>query len=182
MFYLVEMFRTSSLGDSNSSNPKRTAQSRRGEKPGNTEVLQQRTGSLNIKRLLLIKENQTSQVKEFSAFLYMGRCKSLGSLKLFLWYASQLSGASILCFSHPELPWGSPKGVAAVWWLLDGRYSFLPEFPQGSPSVVAHLLMTVTSFVYWYSREYSISHDQVSIVTVETPKRISKQELGTRNF
>ena len=84
MFYLVEMFRTSSLGDSNSSNPKRTAQSRRGEKPGNTEVLQQRTGSLNIKRLLLIKENQTSQVKEFSAFLYMGRCKSLGSLKLFL--------------------------------------------------------------------------------------------------
>ena len=28
----------------------------------------------------------------------MGRCKSLGSLKSFLSYASQLSGASILCF------------------------------------------------------------------------------------
>ena len=28
----------------------------------------------------------------------MGRCKSLGSLKSFLWYASQLSGASVLCF------------------------------------------------------------------------------------
>ena len=38
----------------------------------------------NIKRLLLIKENQISQVKEFSAFLCMGRCKSLGSLKSFL--------------------------------------------------------------------------------------------------
>ena len=35
-------------------------------------------------KLLLIKENQTSQVKEFSAFLNMGRYKSLGSLKSFL--------------------------------------------------------------------------------------------------
>ena len=33
------------------------------------------------KRLLLIKDNQISQVKKFSAFLCMGRCKSLGSLK-----------------------------------------------------------------------------------------------------
>ena len=37
----------------------------------------------NVKRLLLIKENQISRVKEFSVFL----CKSLGSLKSFLWYA-----------------------------------------------------------------------------------------------
>ena len=29
---------------------------------------------------------------------YMGRCKSLGSVKSFLWYAPQLSGASTLCF------------------------------------------------------------------------------------
>ena len=41
------------------------------------------TKTQNIKRLLLIKENQTSQVNEFSTFLYMGRCKSLGSLKSF---------------------------------------------------------------------------------------------------
>ena len=33
-----------------------------------------------------------------AAFLCMGRCKSLGSLKSFLCYAPQLSGASILCF------------------------------------------------------------------------------------
>ena len=74
-----------------------------------------------MKRLLLIKENQILQVKEFSAFLCMRRCKSLGSLKSFLWHASQPSGASIL--THPEFPQGSP---AAVWWLLDGRYSFQP--------------------------------------------------------
>ena len=38
----------------------------------------------NIKRLLLIKENQISQVKEFTIFLCMGRCNSLGSFKSFL--------------------------------------------------------------------------------------------------
>ena len=67
-----------------SSSPERTALRRRGEKPGYIEVLQQRAGSLNIKRLLLIKENQLSQVKEFSALLYMGRCKRLNSLKSFI--------------------------------------------------------------------------------------------------
>ena len=33
-------------------------------------------------------KNQTSQVNNFSAFLCIGRCKSLGSLKLFLCHAS----------------------------------------------------------------------------------------------
>ena len=84
MFYLVEMFRTSSLGDSNSSNPERTALRRPGEEPDYIEVLQQRAGSLNIKRLLLIKENQISPVKELSAFLCMGRSKNLGLFKTFL--------------------------------------------------------------------------------------------------
>ena len=43
--------------------------------------------------------------------------------------------------------------------VASGRYSFLPEFPQGS---LAHLLlwlqlqMTVISFVYWFGRKYSI--------------------------
>ena len=37
-------------------------------------------------------------MKEFSAFLCMGRRKSLGSLKSFLRYSPQLSGAYILCF------------------------------------------------------------------------------------
>ena len=43
-----------------------------------------KTGSWNIERLLLIKENQIYQVNEFSAFLSMGRCKTLGSLKSFI--------------------------------------------------------------------------------------------------
>ena len=58
--------------------------------------------------------------------------------------------------------------MAAVWWLLDGRYSFLSEFPQGSP---AHhpwwlqSMVSVTSFVYWYGKKYSISHTCAQLVS-----------------
>ena len=51
-----------------------------------------------MKRFLLIKENQISQVNEVSAFQCMERGKSVGSLKSFLGYAPQLSGAGILGF------------------------------------------------------------------------------------
>ena len=82
MSYLVGIFRTSSLGESISSNPERTAPRRQGEEPDYIKVLQQRAGSLNVKRLLLIKENQIYQVKEFSTFLCMEIilliCTSLG--------------------------------------------------------------------------------------------------------
>ena len=54
------------------------------EESGYTGVLlQQRPGSQNFKRFLL-KKNQTACVKEFSIFLSLGRCNSLGSLKSFL--------------------------------------------------------------------------------------------------
>ena len=46
MFYLVEIFRTSSLRGSISSNPERTVPRR---EPGYIGVLQQRAGSLNVK-------------------------------------------------------------------------------------------------------------------------------------
>ena len=54
------------------------------EEPGHIGVLQQKPGSQNTKILLLLKEKQTFQVNEFSAFLSIGRCKSLSSLKSFL--------------------------------------------------------------------------------------------------
>ena len=79
--------------------------------------------------LLLIKENQTSQVKEFSTFPCMGRCKSLGSLKSFLWCAPQLSGASIQCFHSLSFLRTHSRGEAVVWWLLDGRHSLPLGFP-----------------------------------------------------
>ena len=84
MFYSTGIFRTSSPGGIISSNPERIAARRKGGKPAYIGVLQPRAGSLNIKRLLLIKDNQICLVKEFGAFLCVGRCKSLGSLKSFL--------------------------------------------------------------------------------------------------
>ena len=134
---MVGTFRTSSQADSVSSNPERTALRKQGEDPCYMEVLRQRADSLNIKRSLIMKENQISRVKEFSAFLCMGRCKRLGSRKSVLSFA-QRSGAGIL-FSPPYLPHGSPWGVAAVWRCLWQGFSpsWLPSGLTSSPSVVA---------------------------------------------
>ena len=84
MFYSVGIFRTSSLGDSISSDPERTITEKKGEEPNCIEALQQSAGRLNTKRLLLIRENRITQVKEFSAFLCMGRSKTLGLLESFI--------------------------------------------------------------------------------------------------
>ena len=118
MSYSVEIFRT--LGQQAASqitwkNPLK----RWGEESGYIEILQQRTGGLNTKWFLLIQENQIFQVREFSAFLCMERCKSLGSLKSFLSYAYPLSGTSILFSWRPEAS-PSPrkrqqKSKMAVW-------------------------------------------------------------------
>ena len=95
MFYLVGILRSSSPGDSISSDPERTVLGKQGGESSYIEVCNRgQAGSPNIKRLLLIKENQISQ--EFITFLCMGKCKSLGLLKSFLSYASQLCGIRIL--------------------------------------------------------------------------------------
>ena len=65
MFYLVRILRTSSLGGSISSNPERTTLRRRGDEPDYIQVLQQKLGNQEHQRLLLMKENQISQIKEF---------------------------------------------------------------------------------------------------------------------
>ena len=104
------------------------------------------------------QENQTSQVKEFSAFLCMRRCKSLDSLKSFLWCAPQFSGARIPCFrSQPEFrraycgEWLQSDGcwMAGVLSFLSPRRAHYPWWLQ--------LLRIVTFFVHWYGRKYSIS-------------------------
>ena len=89
--------------------------------------MQQTAGSLNIKTLLFTKENQISQGKDLSAFLYIGRWKSLGSLKSFLWCVSQLSGAQILYFhilSSSGLTKGSDCSLMAALLLLSRQAVF----------------------------------------------------------
>ena len=106
------------------------------EEPGYVGVLQQSPRSWNIKRLLLIKENQTSQVREFSAYLCMGRCMSLGSLKSFLWYARSLSRVSTPFFPI----------LSSLMLTIGG-------------SVVAGGLMATASFVCWYGKQHFLSTD-----------------------
>ena len=62
MFYLADIFRTSNLGNSISDNAGKTILGRQGGSQDIRVFSQQRTGSWNVKRLLLIKENQISQV------------------------------------------------------------------------------------------------------------------------
>ena len=86
----------------------------------------------------------------------MGRYKSLGSLKSFLWYAFQWSRASILFF--PILnPLRYTIGSACSGWWQPVFLCFV--FPQDSPpgaAVVADGLMTPTFFVYWYGRWFFV--------------------------
>ena len=48
MFYSVGIFRTSSYGDSISSDPEKGALRRQGEEPGYIDVFQKRAGRMNI--------------------------------------------------------------------------------------------------------------------------------------
>ena len=65
MFYSAGIYRTSDLVDSISTDAERTALRRLGDEPGYIEVLQQRAGSLNIKRL---KEARYPRLKNLSLF------------------------------------------------------------------------------------------------------------------
>ena len=126
MLYSMVIFRTSSLGYSISSNPERSGpwKLRVGREVRLYRSLQEGTDSPNIKRLLLIKEVQISQIKELSDFICMGRCKSFGSLKSFLLYVSQLYGASVLpLFTFHRAP-QCLQGVPATQWPLDRRHCF----------------------------------------------------------
>ena len=119
-----------------------------------------RGGWSEHRRVLLIRENQVSQVKEFSAFLCMGRWNSLGLLKSFLSCASQLSGASILWFdSHVRVPC-SPWGVAAAGGGSPGADGS-PLAGLALPGIRIHMWRVgipdgCDSLAYWYSRKYPI--------------------------
>ena len=69
--------------------------------------MQQRPGSQNSKKLQLFKENESSQVKEFSTFLCIKRCKSLISFE-----TGDLGPVSCAFSSRDSS--GALLGVAAV--------------------------------------------------------------------
>lgn len=60
-----------------------------GEEPGYLAVVtgkkkKEKTYVVGHQKMTANHQNQTSQVNDFSAFLYMGRCNSLGSSELIL--------------------------------------------------------------------------------------------------
>ena len=124
MFYLVGIFRTSSPGDSISSDPERAPPGRQGKEPGYIEVCNRGQVIWMPKVFLWTKENQISQIKEFSAFLCMGRWL----LKSFLSYASQLSGPSAWWFSQTELPWACWSGCSLMTVRFQVFFSLLSPF------------------------------------------------------
>ena len=85
----------------------------------------------HFKRLLLVKENQMSQVKECSFSIY-GQMKSPGSPKSFLWcgYLGSASYAFSSCISSGFTAWVCVCGSCSSW-LLDGGHLFLSSSVSG---------------------------------------------------
>ena len=64
--------------------------------------------------LAVIQGRRESNITEQLNNKYFARCKCLGSQKLFLWCAPQLSGTSHPEFSYPESPQGTLPGRMGV--------------------------------------------------------------------
>ena len=120
MFYLVGSFRTSSLGDSISSNPRGLLQGGYQREPGYMEVLQQKSGGQNIKRWL-IKENQISQINKFSTFLWESGLIEIIPLIMHLTYLGPVSCGSRKTSTFASLTMLKPLTV----WITTNCRKFL---------------------------------------------------------
>ena len=92
----------------------------------------------------------------------MGRCKSPGSVKSLLSYASQLSGAS-MCVSHILNSSVVTSGSGCSLMVPDCRYPSFLSAPRAQKCTLRglnHWWLWHTSLLTW--REYSISHHQLN--------------------
>ena len=89
------------------------------EEPRYTGISATNTGIQNIKILLLLKKNQTSQVTQCNAFLCIRKCKMLGYL------------GSISCVSLQSLLRVHCRGVTEVADGLMEGMAFLSGVPSG---------------------------------------------------
>lgn len=101
------------------------------EELGYIGVLQDRPYSWNIKRVLLTKENQVSQVNEFSVF-YVWEDARVGSLKSFLDMCTFTTQGQYQALPHPESLPCTRGSSCRGWGLASGQPVHLhPEFPHG---------------------------------------------------
>ena len=145
---LVGVFRTSGLGDSISGNPERTASRRRGR----IQVIQRFCNKGQVvwtsKDYCSLKKTRYPKLRNLALFYEWEDARVWAHWNHSFDMHLSCRGQYTLFISWIYFPRGSPFGVAAIWWPLDGRYSSLSEFPQGSQ---AHhpwwlqLLVTTTS-------------------------------------
>ena len=77
------------------------------DESGYAEVWQQRAGSLNIKKLLLIKGNKISIIKKFRAFLMYRKMQESVFIEVIPLICTSAIWGRHPVFLHPELPRGS---------------------------------------------------------------------------
>ena len=165
MFYSVGLFRTSSPGDSISSDLGIAALRRRGEEPGYMEVLQQRAGSLNIKRWLLIKESQITQLRNIALFYVWEDARSgLTEIIPFICTSAiwgQFRYFHVLCFLSSRFSVGRGCSMmAARWQTFFSFLSSLRAYWLIWESWYGWWLWHSCILVYWYSRKHSIFQTQ----------------------
>ena len=111
------------------------------------EFLQHRPSSQSIRRLQLIKENQTSEVKKYSAFPCIGKVQESGLPEIIPLICTSATRGQYPGLSHPSCPPGAPSWVAAASvGLMVGILSSLRVRHPGSCKVMVwwlrHPLLT----------------------------------------
>lgn len=106
--------------------PRENCSRRRGAEPGCEDILQQRAGSLDVK--ILLKKTRYPKWKNLDFSVY-GKMQEFGLSEISPLSCTSATWASVPCFPILSLPGAHLRGGAAVWWLLEGRHSFLPECP-----------------------------------------------------
>ena len=141
--------------------------------------LQQGSGNLNIKRLLLIKENQISQIMEFSTLLCIRRCISVwahwnhsfhlrlsclgpATCSVSLTRCSLQGGADMARLPLSHVPHPPPTSCSTLMGVGGGMANGCGQmtlFFQVSEIYIwkAEIADGCDILVYWYGRKYSIS-------------------------
>ena len=143
MLYSRDILQTSSPGPSISDHSDCSKEARQGARICRSFAT--KTGGWNIKRWLLIKENQMSQVKQFSTFLCMGGYRSPGSLKSFLWWETSAIWGQYPAFLHPESPQHVQLGEGVPQWLRVWQWAH-----HLSPSWVPAGLTVGAAVMRWF--------------------------------
>ena len=102
------------------------------DESGYIEVWQQRAGSLNIKKLLLIKGNKISIIKEFRAFLMYRKMQESVFIEVIPLICISAIWGRHPVFSHPELS-GLTVGSGCSLMGAGSQVFFLSAFQTHQP-------------------------------------------------